>query len=389
MGLIETRLIEMGCIWTRKAVSHWGGTEFPYYVGYSSSSKGDSVIEVVVTESNNLHVLRAIVKQLKPKYVAIAIASGEWIWLQGNDLTATEIPQFKTHQMTFQTEATINMVLLTLFSDLVKYRFTPQQLKGILDLSLLAHSYAFECHEKNNWAMANTKERFIELCNRAMLVDKEVCHKLDDEVVATIVHHLSALPAKSPTLAVSYLKLTAERINQDLQLTMFPGYALEDIINELSKSNILTGNVLDLSAGYGAFLAHASLQQQVTRLVAVEADYRLSQQLWLLRILTGIQGISINYQIEQELLLKDYYALVVTHYPPTDKQYNWARLLEIIAYILQPNGHFLIMCPFSEVDKLMSSLSNSSLKLIKAWKDNLTNTPTKWHAYLLRKGVEL
>ena len=212
MSEIENKLKEMGCIWTRKAVWKRRDEQVSYTIGYCADRAGASVIKAIVTESENTLVLQEVATHYRPAY----IASGETlsVWMDGSSLKEVESPVFLSDSPVFRTEASINMVFLILFTDMARLKFRPDELRNLVDISLLARQMA----DASEWMSAITKEAFVQLTS-LIGMDNSICSLLDDEAAARIVHHLAVLPLKSAELAVSYSKLVNGKILNELQIT--------------------------------------------------------------------------------------------------------------------------------------------------------------------------
>ncbi|MCG7344094.1 hypothetical protein MHZ92_08120 [Sporosarcina sp. ACRSL] len=200
MNEMERELKDVGCIWSRRAVWKKGNEEVSFAIGYCANQAGASVIKVVVAESENTLVLQELVAHYRPEFVASG--EGPIVWMDAVSFRKVEPPLFVSDSPLFRTEASINMVFLILFTDLARLKFCPEELRHLVDISLLARQMA----TSQEWACATTKEAFVQLTNHVDM-DNSICSLLDDEAAERIVHHLAVLPLKSAELAVSYSKL--------------------------------------------------------------------------------------------------------------------------------------------------------------------------------------
>lgn len=388
MNYIFDKFLEVGCIWGRKCnVSMIEGCNTPHYIGYSANKAGSSVIEVVVIEGSYkrlaLRTLINLAEQYQPKYVAIA-SEDEWNWFTGDDFRFCKEPVIGTEQPAFANEASFNMVFLTMFEQLGKLGYSPQEIKSIIDLGLLTHAYVFENDKSFRWGDI-TVQQFYHASQLALITNNffetDGYRLLDDTLAKLIIYHLNPFPPTSPTLALSYVKLTSERVRIDLKIDLFPGCFLEDVLEDLQSASFMNGHMLDLSSGYGAFLIRAAQEETAISMAGVESNFQVFQLLKVVQAICGKQVFSIHYKLNAAQLRFEHYSMIVSQY---SKQAD--RDLHLGMDILKKNGHLLLFCPDKEYNDLTALLlkDNVYFRHVKDWKENEQQF-NSWRALLIQK----
>lgn len=394
MNDIISYLESLGCIWVRTSrFSKIEGNNILHWIGYCADKNGKAIIKAVVVEGQHsrkkLRTLINLAEQYNPAYCAIA--GEQWIWYKGDSFVQMEEPSFLSEALTFEQEASINMVFLSLFEQLGNHGLTPQEIKRILDMSLLTNAFIYSSHYRKTWKDIRSEEDFLQAYQSSQLAynifELNAQHLITNELVEIIGRHLYPLPSTSVTLSRSYMKLTSERVNEDMRLEAIPGYIQDDLFQEITHNYQSSGHALDQTCGYGSFLTRLLQFGNFESIVGTENNLLLFQQLQVYQTISGKHSYFIHYQLDHDQFMPEYYSLILRQVPALDRNTydNYQTIFTQNSNLLKKNGYFLLICKESDTPGLQSVLSQSDFPfyMVKNWE--LSTFNRKWQAILFKK----